>query len=94
MLSLEGEPKVFDIETDLTAWFKDFGSSHNIVAHEEANMIYAVGTARSSACKGGLYMVDVSDPKNPTSPGCASEDGYVHDGELFFYPLFMSYILD
>lgn len=44
-------------------------------------MIYAVGTARSTSCKGGLFMVDVSDPAKPTSPGCASEDGYVHDGE-------------
>lgn len=46
-------------------------------------MIYAVGTARNSPCKGGLFMVDVSDPANPTSPGCASQDGYVHDGEPF-----------
>lgn len=44
-------------------------------------MIYAVGTARDSACKGGLFMVDVSDPANPTSPGCVHEDGYTHDGK-------------
>ncbi|KFY55623.1 hypothetical protein V496_06945 [Pseudogymnoascus sp. VKM F-4515 (FW-2607)] len=79
------KPTVFDITKDLTAWFEGFGSSHNIVAHEEANMIYAVGTARSSSCKGGLFMVDVSDPANPTSPGCASEDGYVHDAQCVIY---------
>lgn len=45
-------------------------------------MIYAVGTARNLSCAGGLWMVDVSDPANPTSPGCANEDGYVHDGRL------------
>ncbi|KFY00288.1 hypothetical protein O988_03392 [Pseudogymnoascus sp. VKM F-3808] len=85
LLTVEGEPKVFDVAKDLTAWFKGFGSSHNIVAHEEANMIYAVGTARNSTCKGGLFMVDVSDPANPTSPGCASEDGYVHDAQCVIY---------
>lgn len=65
----------------MTAWFDGFGSSHNIVAHEETNMIYAVGTQRNLSCAGGLYMVDVSDPSKPTSPGCAADDGYVHDGK-------------
>lgn len=80
-------PKTFSIKTDLTAWFKGFGSSHNIVAHEEANMIYAVGTSRRElpSCAGGLYMVDVSNPAKPTSPGCAGKDGYVHDAQCVFY---------
>lgn len=43
-------------------------------------MIYAVGTGRNLTCAGGLWMVDVSDPAKPFSPGCANEDGYVHDG--------------
>lgn len=74
-------PRTFAL-TDLTAWYSGFGSSHNIVAHEETNMIYAVGTARNLSCAGGLWMVDVSDPANPTSPGCVNQDGYVHDGEI------------
>ncbi|KAG7005837.1 hypothetical protein G7Y79_00017g042190 [Physcia stellaris] len=78
-------PKTFNIGTDLTAWYQGFGSSHNIVAHEEKNMIYAVGTARNSACKGGLFMVDVSNPAKPVSPGCASQDGYVHDAQCVVY---------
>jgi choice-of-anchor B domain-containing protein len=76
------KPTVFSTKKDLTAWYRGFGSSHNIVAHEETNMIYAVGTARNLSCAGGLWMVDVSDPANPTSPGCVNEDGYVHDGRL------------
>lgn len=48
-------------------------------------MIYAVGTARSSACKGGLFMVDVSNPAKPVSPGCVSQDGYVHDAQCVVY---------
>ena len=79
------DPVEFSIETDMTAFFDGFGSSHNIVAHEEKNMIYAVGTARTSPCQGGLYMVDVSDPANPTSPGCVNEDGYVHDAQCVVY---------
>lgn len=45
-------------------------------------MIYAVGTSRDLPCKGGLYMLNVTDPSNPVSPGCASEDAYVHDGKM------------
>ncbi|KAE8153574.1 hypothetical protein BDV25DRAFT_127090 [Aspergillus avenaceus] len=78
-------PTNFSVTEDLTALYSGFGSSHNIVAHEETNMIYAVGTARSLDCAGGLWMVDVSDPANPTSPGCASEDGYVHDAQCVIY---------
>ena len=69
----------------MTAWFDGFGSSHNIVAHEEKNMVYAVGTQDPASCQGGLYMVDVSDPANPTSPGCVSEDGYIHDAQCVVY---------
>jgi hypothetical protein len=73
-------PVTFSIEDDLTGFFGGFGNSHNIVANEETKMIYAVGTGRAAGCAGGLFMVDVSDPSAPTSPGCVSEDGYVHDG--------------
>ncbi|KAF7592141.1 hypothetical protein BBP40_000628 [Aspergillus hancockii] len=66
-------PTNFSTTNDLTAWYGDFGSSHNIVAHEETNMIYAVGTSRNLPCAGGLWMVDVSDPANPTSPGCVTQ---------------------
>ncbi|KAI9680509.1 MAG: hypothetical protein M1817_003949 [Caeruleum heppii] len=80
-----GRPVTYDVRRDLKAWFSGFGSSHNIVAHEETNMIYAVGTGRNTPCKGGLFMVDVKNPAKPTSPGCASEDGYVHDAQCVIY---------
>ncbi|KAK5096262.1 hypothetical protein LTR24_002668 [Lithohypha guttulata] len=84
------EPKVYDINTDLTAWYSGFGSSHNLVSHEEVNMIYAVGgrsgaNSRNTTCAGGMFMVDVSDPANPYSPGCAYQDGYVHDAQCVIY---------
>lgn len=30
-------------------------------------------------------MVDVSNPASPASPGCASQDGYVHDAQCVVY---------
>ncbi|KFA67602.1 hypothetical protein S40285_09567 [Stachybotrys chlorohalonatus IBT 40285] len=78
-------PRVFSISSDLTAHFRGFGNSHNIVAHEETDMIYAVGTGSSAGCRGGLFMVDVSSPANPVSPGCLSAGGYVHDAQCVMY---------
>lgn len=84
------KPKVFDKNKDLTALFTGFGASHNIVAHPEANMIYAVGgrsgaNSRNTTCAGGMFMVDVSNPANPVSPGCIPHDGYVHDAQCVIY---------
>jgi len=83
------KPKVFSKEKDITL-YKGFGASHNIVAHEEVNMIYAVGgrsgaNARNTTCAGGFFMVDVSNPEKPTSPGCVGQDGYVHDAQCVIY---------
>ncbi|AEO59693.1 hypothetical protein MYCTH_2308164 [Thermothelomyces thermophilus ATCC 42464] len=83
-------PRTFSKERDLTALFTGFGASHNLVAHEEAMMIYAVGgrsgaNARNTTCAGGMFMVDVSDPANPVSPGCIPHDGYVHDAQCVVY---------
>ncbi|KAI9824728.1 MAG: hypothetical protein M1832_001554 [Thelocarpon impressellum] len=79
------EPVTLDIKKDLTFWWNKFGSAHNVIANEEEKMIYVCGTSRSSACKGGLYMLDVSNPNAITTPGCASEDGYTHDAQCVTY---------
>lgn len=86
LLSLSASsPKTFSVTTDLTAWYRGFGSSHNIVANPDTNFIYAVGTAMRDGCRGGLWMVNVTDPARPTSPGCVSSDGYVHDAQCVVY---------
>lgn len=69
----------------LTAHFTAFRSSHNIVANEETDLILAVGTERRLKCRGGLWMVDVSNPARPQDAGCVSEDGYVHDAQCVIY---------
>ncbi|QUC22873.1 uncharacterized protein UV8b_07114 [Ustilaginoidea virens] len=78
-------PPTFDIKSDLTAHFSGFGSSHNIVAHGATRTIFAVGTSRNGSCKGGLWMVDVSDPAEPRDAGCFAQDGYVHDAQCVIY---------
>ncbi|HEX6208811.1 MAG TPA: choice-of-anchor B family protein, partial [Actinomycetota bacterium] len=35
--------------------------------------------------RGGLHMVDIRDPKNPTYAGCFDDDGYTHDGQCVVY---------
>ena len=57
-------------------------STHNVVMNEETGFAYLVG---STTCSGGLHVVDVKDPKNPTFAGCFSQDGYCHDAEVVIY---------
>ncbi|RYO75018.1 hypothetical protein DL766_009037 [Monosporascus sp. MC13-8B] len=85
LLSIDPKNPVTFPLSSLTAHFAGFGSSHNIVSNEETDMIYAVGTARSLRCRGGLWMVDVSNPARPRDAGCVSSDGYVHDAQCVIY---------
>jgi len=62
------------------------GRSHNIVVNEDnPNFVYVVGADRSGSCRGGLHVIDVSDPTNPTTAGCFGDDGYVHDAQCVNY---------
>jgi choice-of-anchor B domain-containing protein len=65
-----------------TAHYDGFGSAHNVVVNEASGYAYAVG---SNTCSGGLHMVDVQDPTNPTGAGCFSADGYTHDAQCVDY---------
>jgi len=81
-------PKTFDPKTDITSLFKGLpkGKTHNVVTNEAANMVYSVGAEpRNGACKAGLIFIDMKDPANPTSPGCAAAEGYVHDAQCTVY---------
>ncbi|KAJ7210131.1 hypothetical protein GGX14DRAFT_363806 [Mycena pura] len=86
--SLVMHPKEFSITTDIAALYDSLplGASHNVVAHEKKNLIIAVGSVpRNHSCAAGLIFVDVTDPTNPTSAGCAGADGYVHDAQCLTY---------
>lgn len=82
-------PKTFSTETDLTGLFSDYlplGRTHNVVTNEEKGYAAAVGAApRNSTCAGGLIFIDLKDPSKPYSPGCAPQDGYIHDAQCIVY---------
>lgn len=75
-------------DADLTGHFNDLpiGRSHNVVVNEELEYAVAVGAQpRNSSCASGLIFIDLKDITNPTSPGCAAGDGYVHDAQCLVY---------
>ena len=65
-----------------TARMTDFGNAHNVIVNEDSGFAYVVG---SNTCSGGLFMVDVSVPTDPTFAGCFSLDGYTHDAQCVIY---------
>jgi choice-of-anchor B domain-containing protein len=65
-----------------TTHMGSFGAAHNIAINEDSGFAYIVG---SDQCSGGLYMVDVSSPANPSFVGCFSSDGYTHDVQCVNY---------
>jgi choice-of-anchor B domain-containing protein len=65
-----------------TAHYSGFGSAHNVAINEETGFAYALG---SNTCGGGLHMVDINDPTNPTFAGCFADEGYTHDVQCVVY---------
>lgn len=72
------EPRVWTAD----AHYGEFGSAHNVAINEESGFAYAVGTG---TCNGGLHMIDIRNPENPTFAGCYAEDGYTHDTQVVIY---------
>jgi len=76
-----------------TAHYKEIHSSHNIVINEDTGFAYAVGSSGGgSTCGGGLHMINIQDPSNPTFAGCFSDPstgrsgtGYTHDAQCVVY---------
>ena len=65
-----------------TAYYDQFGSSHNIVINEDTGYLYAVG---SYTCLSGLHIVNIQDPTDPQFETCYADDGYVHDAQCVVY---------
>jgi hypothetical protein len=74
-------------QADLTGHWDELpvGRTHNIVVNEELNYAIAVGSVGGNEtirvrgdlpCRGGLIYLNMTDPENPWSPGCAAGDGY------------------
>ncbi len=85
----DGEPIAFD--PDLT--YDRIHSAHNIALNEETGYAYTVGNSGGGeTCGGGLHMIDVSEPLNPTFVGCFADpltgraaSGYTHDAQCVVY---------
>jgi choice-of-anchor B domain-containing protein len=66
--------------SDQTAHFDNreympWGRSHNVIVNEELGYAAAIGSAprvtlEPNACASGYVWINLTDPANPTSPGC------------------------
>lgn len=76
-----------------SAIYREIFSSHNIVINEESGYAYAVGSrGGGTTCGGGLHMINIQEPTNPTFAGCfadtgtgSSGTGYSHDAQCVMY---------
>jgi len=68
-------------------------SAHNIAINEGTGIAYALGASYGGeTCGGGLHMIDVNEPTEPTFAGCFRDNltgrsgtGYVHDAQCVIY---------
>ncbi|HNB51080.1 MAG TPA: choice-of-anchor B family protein, partial [Anaerolineales bacterium] len=65
-----------------TQHYNQFGNGHTVGGNPATNFMYVMG---SNTCSGGLHMVNVANPLNPTNAGCYSADGYSHDAQCIVY---------
>ena len=64
------------------AHYGGFGNCHNIAINEESGRAYPIG---ANTFSGGLNIIDISNPLNPTLIGSFAEDGYSHDVQVVNY---------
>ena len=76
-----------------TAHYDQIHSAHNIVINEGTGFAYVVGASGGGeTCGGGLHMIDIREPANPTFAGCFADastgnagTGYSHDAQCIRY---------
>jgi choice-of-anchor B domain-containing protein len=81
------------ITVEPTAFYDGVASVHNIVINEETGFAYAVGSNQGGeTCGGGLHMIDIRSPQEPTFAGCFADastgrqkTGYSHDAQCLIY---------
>ncbi|MFK7846783.1 MAG: choice-of-anchor B family protein [Rhodothermales bacterium] len=87
--SFSNEP--IDFKED--AIYDNIASAHNVVINESTGFAYAVGSSSGGeTCGGGLHMINIQDPKQPTFSGCFADTetgrnktGYSHDAQCVVY---------
>ena len=76
-----------------TVVYQKIDSAHNIVINEASGFAYTVGGQDGAeTCAGGLHMIDIHEPTNPTFAGCFAHGGtgfagtgYTHDAQCIMY---------
>ena len=70
--NVTGPPVTFEA----TALYWGIHSAHNVIINEETGFAYAVGSnGGGNTCGGGLHMMDIREPLNPTFVGCFTSQG-------------------
>ena len=73
------------VEFEADAHYDRVGQVHNVAINEATGLAIIVGNRESEGCAGGLHLVDVTSPLNPTFEGCFGDDGYTHDVQCVIY---------
>jgi len=78
---------------DQTAHYDNVNSAHNVIINEDTGFAYIVGAGGGGeTCGGGLHMVDIRTPAEPSFAGCFADPstgrtgtGYTHDAQCVVY---------
>ena len=78
-------------ESDMV--YDKVNSAHNVFINEDTGYAYIVGAGGGGeTCGGGLHMVNIQEPMNPTFAGCFADErtgrrgtGYSHDVQCLIY---------
>jgi len=77
---------------EIDARYDGIAAAHNLVIDEQSGFAYPVGaTGGGDTCGGGLHMIDIREPLNPTFAGCYTDTegliwaGRTHDGQCVEY---------
>jgi choice-of-anchor B domain-containing protein len=62
--------------------YSGFGRCHDVAVDEQSGFLYCVGTDTFS---GGLHILDLSNPVNPTFAGSFAANSYIHDTQCVVY---------
>ena len=89
----DADPTEMPITYSESAHYDGIHSAHNIVINEETGFAYSVGSSSGgTTCGGGLHMIDIREPLNPTFAGCFADEstgrsntGYTHDAQCVIY---------
>lgn len=86
---ISGSPVTFEA----TLHYDKFASAHNIAINEDTGYAYVIGAnSGGTVCGGGLHMINIQVPTQPTFVGCFADDttgrrgtGYSHDVQCVNY---------